>query len=270
MRKTPLPYRVWEPKGGLVQLGAYPGSWLMGADVPQLLGYHGNELRAFDDLFGGKNDWRNQTNLALLELFAVRFVVLGQDQTLPGFHRVLGPLTTRVGSQALLYEADTLPPYVRLMAGAVLAPEDQIAPTVANPRFPSTLVAVYSERDSLKPADLKGQLPAPASASARIVEWDAGRMRIAIEGSDPRPLYLVISENWYKDWSARIDGKPAPVFRAQNTLLSVVVPTGAREVTLDFASPEYARGKLISLAALLVALGLMLAPRFRKGTVAHA
>ncbi len=43
LNKTPLPYRLWDPKGQEYgSLGAYPGSWLMGARVPQLLGYHGN------------------------------------------------------------------------------------------------------------------------------------------------------------------------------------------------------------------------------------
>jgi hypothetical protein len=84
MRKTPLPYRVWDPRGRYSELGVYPGSWLMGRGVPQLLGYHGNELRRFDELFGGKNEWINQTNLALWDLFAVRYVVLRQQT--PGYH----------------------------------------------------------------------------------------------------------------------------------------------------------------------------------------
>src|SRR5206468_1060032 len=51
MRQTPLPFRVWDPKGGgLDQLGVYPGSWLMGLDIPQLLSYHGQELNAFDQI----------------------------------------------------------------------------------------------------------------------------------------------------------------------------------------------------------------------------
>jgi hypothetical protein len=36
----------------------------------------------------------------------------------------------------------------------------------------------------------------------------------------------------------------------------VAIPPGAREVALDFESPEYARGKLISLIALLAIVGL--------------
>ena len=263
MGKTPLPYRVWDPKGSKYGgLEVYPGSWLMGVDVPQFLGYHGNELRAFDDLLGGKNEWIHQISPNLLELFAIRYVVLPQRQQLPGYHRVLDSVPTASGQSGTLYEADTLPPYVRLMAGAVKAPGDQVSASVADPRFPATQVAVYADSERVSPADLGGQLPAPATATARLTAWDAGRMSIAIEGQDSRPLYLVVSENWYKDWRATLDGRPVPTLKAQNTLLSVVVPPGAKEVTLLFRSPEYERGRLLALLSLAGVLALLLAPRF--------
>jgi uncharacterized membrane protein YfhO len=81
-------------------------------------------------------------------------------------------------------------------------------------------------------------------------------MRIALEGSDARPVYLLVSETWYKDWHARVDGMPTPVHRGNHALMAVVIPPGAREVSLHFDSPEYARGKLISLIALLAIGGL--------------
>jgi uncharacterized membrane protein YfhO len=81
-------------------------------------------------------------------------------------------------------------------------------------------------------------------------------MRIALTGSDTRPRYLLVSETWYKDWHARVDGTPAPVHRGDHALIAIVIPPGAREVTLSFDSPEYARGKMISLLALLGIAGL--------------
>jgi uncharacterized membrane protein YfhO len=81
-------------------------------------------------------------------------------------------------------------------------------------------------------------------------------MRISLDGSDTRPRYLLVSETWYKDWHARVDGTPAPVHRGNHALMTIVIPPGAREVALDFASPEYALGKVISLLALLTIAGL--------------
>jgi uncharacterized membrane protein YfhO len=50
------------------------------------------------------------------------------------------------------------------------------------------------------------------------------------------------------------------VRRADHTLISVDLPAGAREVELVFDSPTYATGKMISLAALLVALLMTFVP----------
>jgi uncharacterized membrane protein YfhO len=95
-------------------------------------------------------------------------------------------------------------------------------------------------------------------------------MRVTLEGVAAKPTYLIIGENWYPDWHATVDGKPAQLHRADHTLLSVVLPPGAREVTLQFASAAYARGKLVTLAALLVALALLAAPLWqRRRSPAH-
>jgi len=263
MKKAPMPFRTWDPKGGYGELEVYPGSWLMGVGVPQLLGYHGNELRNFDELLGEKNLWRNQVNPVLLDLFAVRYVTLAQQMDIPGFHLAAGRLTSTPGRPAHLYEADTAPPYVRLLSGAVKVPEDQVVGVVLNPQFPALAVAVYPDSAPVTPGEL-ARVPEAATATARLTAWEPGKMRIAIEGQDTRPLYLLVAENWYKDWRATVDGAPAPALRAHHTILSTVVPPGAKEVTFEFSSREYTRGRLISLLAVAVAIGLMVVPGVRS------
>ena len=95
-------------------------------------------------------------------------------------------------------------------------------------------------------------------------------MTVAIEGRDERTLYLVVAENWYKDWQARIDGAEVPALRAQHTMLSVLVPPGAKEVRFEFRSPEYRRGKLITLLALAGVAVLLFAQRFVKPRAVNA
>jgi hypothetical protein len=151
------------------------------------------------------------------------------------------------------------------MSGAVKVPEAQVAGVVLDPRFPVLSVAVYGDSAPVTPDSL-GEVPAPATATTRVIAWESGKVRIAIEGADQRPLYLVLGENWYKDWRATVDGAAVPVLRAQHTLLSVLVPPGAREVAFEFVSPEYGRGRMITLLALGV---LLVAPRLRPGPAAN-
>ena len=269
MRKTPLPYRVWDPKGEQYGgLQAYPGSWLQGLDVPQLLGYHGQELNTFDEVFGGKNVWTNQVNPALLRLFAVRYITLRSAQNVPGYHKLIDSAPVTTGGTAVLYEADSVPPWVRLLAGAVKVPDAQAAGVVTDARFPALDIAVYPDSAPVTPADLGGKVPPPPTAIAMVSAWEAGAFRIAIQGGDSRSLYLVVAENWYKDWTARVDGKPVPVLRAQHTLLSVQVPPGAREVTFAFRSRAYQRGRLVSFVSLALIGAVILVPRLGRRPIA--
>jgi uncharacterized membrane protein YfhO len=89
-------------------------------------------------------------------------------------------------------------------------------------------------------------------------------MRVTLSGSAAAPTYLVVGENWYPDWHATVDGKAVPVHRADYALLSVVVPPGAREVRLWFASTAYPRGKMVTALALLVTLALLAAPLWNR------
>ena len=249
LRQEPEPYRV-------LDAGVYPGSVLMAYGAPTVLGYHGNELRFYDDLLGGKNVWRNLGNPNLHDLLSVRFLILPDTQPIPGYRRLLGPAPARHGGVGVLYERDTAPPYVRVIPAAAKLPEDQVVPTVTDPRFPLNRVVVYPESASVSPAPIQGGGADTSSVTATLVEWAPGRMRVTLEGSDTSAQHLLVAETWYKDWHARVDGKPAPVLRGDHALITVLVPPGAREVALWFESPEYARGKLISLVALLAILGL--------------
>ena len=113
-------------------------------------------------------------------------------------------------------------------------------------------------------------MPAAAQMKPSLAEWAPGRMRITLAGRDPRQTYLIVSENWYPDWHAEVDGKPVAVLRGDYALLSVVLPPGAREVRFHFASAAYTRGKLVTALALLLALGLMLHPLWSRRKAADA
>jgi hypothetical protein len=249
LKQEPKPYRV-------LDAGVYQGSVLMAYLVPTVLGYHGNEVRFYDDLLGGKNVWRNIGNPNLLDLLAVRFLLLPDTQAVPGFHRIMEPTPTAHGAVGVLYQRDTMPAYARVLPAAAKLPEDQVVPTVIDPRFPVNGVVVYPESASVSPVPIRGGRPDTTDLKASVAAWSPGSLRIALTGSDTTTRYLLVSETWYKDWEARVDGRPAPVLRGDHALITVPLPPGAREVTLDFASPEYARGKAISLVALLGIVGI--------------
>ncbi len=108
-------------------------------------------------------------------------------------------------------------------------------------------------------------MPDPLSVSVSFEEWQAGLMKIRIVPAAPQSAYLVVSENWYPDWKATVDGVETPVVRGNVTLITVPVPEGAETVELSFESADYRRGKTVSFLSLgLVMLGLIVPSVMRK------
>jgi uncharacterized membrane protein YfhO len=68
-----------------------------------------------------------------------------------------------------------------------------------------------------------------------------------------------VAENFYPGWTARVDGREAPVARVDFTLLGVPLPAGARSVELAFTSPRYERGRTLTIVVLLLASALVVA-----------
>jgi uncharacterized membrane protein YfhO len=69
---------------------------------------------------------------------------------------------------------------------------------------------------------------------------------------------LIVSENFYPGWQARVDGKDTGVERADYVLIGVPLSAGARTIELQYESGRYEIGKLITLAATGVALMLVI------------
>ena len=82
---------------------------------------------------------------------------------------------------------------------------------------------------------------------------------------------LIVSENFFPGWTARIDGKPAAAERADYSLIGVPLPAGARKIELEFTSAASSTGMAITVVALLLSvllIGVGLVPKRPGGAVA--
>jgi len=85
----------------------------------------------------------------------------------------------------------------------------------------------------------------------RIGDGDIG-LRVTSEGSG----FLVLSENAYPGWRARIDGAEVPIYRTDVTLQGVVVPAGTHRVDFTLESRALRWGLLTSGLSALVCASL--------------
>jgi hypothetical protein len=247
LQSTPQPARV-------LNADVYRQMSLMRFGVPQLLGGISSvELRSFDDLLGldAQGQFANLGHLHLWNLLAIQFVILPDTQRIPGYHLALGPVTTGAGQTAFLYEADTVPPYLRVVPAAAKGDTDQIVPTLLDPRLDYGRLVLFDRTEPINPLPVT-EMPPPSPSRATFRHWSPGRMTIVIDPAPPQDSYLLVAENWYPDWHATVDGQPVTPLRGDESLLTVPVKAGTKTVELEFSSRYYARGKLITLGSLLV------------------
>jgi hypothetical protein len=242
---TPLPYRVFDPAP------VYATDALMAFNIPQVTGYHGNHLQTYLDLVGGEGGQNLVRAANLWKLLDVRYLILPDTVRLRGYHRVLGPVTTGLGRRAYLYEADSALDYARVAAAAVKADTSQIVPTLMDPRLDYRRLVLLSPEQPVNPLPVT-DMPAPPQSRASVAQWAPGAMTITLTPPPDSASYLVVSENWYKDWKATVDGAPAPVLRGDQALITVPVRAGSRSVSLVFQADDFETGKQITLISLLL------------------
>jgi uncharacterized membrane protein YfhO len=123
--------------------------------------------------------------------------------------------------------------------------------TVVNPRFEVKRAALFDTSAKVRASAGVQSLPPAMSVTTSVSHYEAGKVRIDLSAPAPEGASLVVSENFYPGWKATVDGKSAPVGRADFSLIGVELPAGARTVQLDFTSPSYERGKVITWIAIL-------------------
>jgi hypothetical protein len=125
----------------------------------------------------------------------------------------------------------------RLGVTHVAVINDQAAqPLMASPRFttlwrsrPTALLAVSPRQGQPAPGSL---LSTPAAAQARLVRAEA--QQLVVEASSGQPTSATIAVAWSPKWHARTNGRPAPLGRSANGLLTLSLPAGRSTIKLVF------------------------------------
>jgi hypothetical protein len=132
----------------------------------------------------------------------------------------------------------------------------------------------------LEPSAANGALSLESSASGSVeavVEGSIGEHgsgRFVVESDAPG--LLVVSTGWLDGWSATVNGKHAPVVRANGLTLAIPIGAGSSEVKLTFTPPGLHLGLAVSVLALVLllissrlisAIGMLVGGRTKKHPV---
>jgi hypothetical protein len=171
---------------------------------------------------------------------------------------------THSGDVKIYENLDTLPRAL-FVSEAILASDDVAAlEAMRDPDFDptTTLVlmrSVASSHDSQPRAHLTGSNVGADQAKTELVLYEPEH--IIANVSAPTDGWLLLSDAWYPGWEVTVDGRAAPVERANVLFRAVAVAEGEHLVEWTFRPASFRLGVGISLGT----LGLLLAAAMWTG-----
>lgn len=220
-------------------------------------GHHPNDLARYRELIGMAG---SGLPLNLLQsgniraLLNVRYILwpdlaMGQSPTGPVLSRTQTPDGRTLES---VFEETGLP-RARLVGSAVVKTDEEAVPYMLSPDFDPEREVVLAQA---APLELDG-----GSVSGEVTWIEREPDRLRLEVSAERPALLVVADNWYPAWKARVNGESVPVLRAYHTLRALPVPAGRTQVEMYYESRLLGWSFRLGIAvlfALLAANGVQL------------
>ena len=225
-------------------------------------GHHPNDLGRYRELIGmeGSNLPVNliaSTNI--LRMLNVRYVLwpdqLGAPADQAGLPaditdnlRRLSQTTIQGRPYESVYEFSDLP-RARLVGDVVILPDDQAVPHMLSDAFDPARQVVLSDPLSI---DLTG------GDVAGHVEWvQRNNNDMTLRVSADKPAVLVLADNWFPAWRARIGSEEVPVLRANHSLRAVPITAGEHTVEFYYESDQLTWSLRLTLLSLAVVAGLI-------------
>ncbi|MEO8090180.1 MAG: YfhO family protein [Gemmatimonadales bacterium] len=249
--------------------GVYPEGFLASYGVPEVFGYHGNQLRWYNDLtrYGVRQGARTTTELEqywlaflsspALRALAARYVLVPGRVDLPGL-RLLG-----ADQRVSVYVNDAALPGVSVVPEVLVEPDSirRIA-LLWSPTFDPTRTTIVEE-----PVLAIGQAGGTGTA---VIEGN-GDDTLVVRVRSNGPALLQVSRAYHRSWEAAIDGVPVPVVRANHALMAVpLAGSGEHRVVMRYRPAIVRTAAMISAVTwatvvLVTLLGAVLHLRRARG-----
>jgi hypothetical protein len=116
----------------------------------------------------------------------------------------------------------------------------------------------YQRTALIGPADLAGMRGLESGAGGvqgEVEPLPAKYDAMGFHVVSSRPALLVIPNNYYPGWTATVNGRPARIYRTDWVGMGVLVGAGESTVNMEFTTPGFHTGIVVSLVALVLWLG---------------
>jgi hypothetical protein len=237
------------------------GDGLMIHRIRQVLGYHGNGIKRYDDLSWTTDGTQPLFTPHFWQLLNVGFLLTDTAKlSFEGATRIAGPVPDAAGDTLYLYRLAGEHPVAWLTAAARSLPDTFARLGVINQHFDLRRMALLEMAAHATPPESIGPDPTEQVIAER---YEPGNLRFRLSAPAPKGTTLVVSENFYPGWHATADHAHVPVWRADYALIGVPLPAGIRTVELTFSSRAVTTGLVVSLLAALFAIAWLIWANFR-------
>ncbi len=220
--------------------------------IEVITGYHGNQLRWYDDLLGGPS-LKNLQNPNLLNLVGAKYLLAPSNSQIPPDY--FGPDSLKVDrdfGNIALYRNDNALPRAFLVNSYEVVPDRQ-----------DIYPLVLSGKENLKEKVFLEKEPL-----LEIIQSDSSQMTVSIDlysadsilisvTNDSNAL-LVLTDNYYRFWDAWVDGNKTEVLRADGSFRVVPVPAGSKQILFKYNRDGNGPAAMTTLLTLLL-VGIILA-----------
>jgi hypothetical protein len=214
--------------------------------IEQLTGYHGNQLKTFDEFIGGLPFSRLMTdkgiNLRPFQLTGTKYIILNRGTQMP---EELG-LQKAYDNEVAVYEIPGT------MRRATIYHASQLASNTI-----SDLDLLYDESFPFRSVLLVSETPeyqqvlpdSGAPESVEIVEHEIARQRYKVEMATAGLLF--ISENYFPGWKVKVDGVEKKLLKADYTFRAVSLDKGSHDVEIYWEWPRYTGSRLVTILTVI-------------------
>ncbi|MCX5800929.1 MAG: hypothetical protein NTX17_06035 [Candidatus Eisenbacteria bacterium] len=212
-----------------------------GFGIASVGGYHAAKPALYEQFYDGifpSSDKPGRLTPAVLAMLNVKYLVT--PDYIPQ-----GPLVTLVhdGSKKVYQFNAALPRAYLVDSVVVLADTNAVLDAIASNWFDPSKTALLLEPTPSQAVTKEG-------SSVRIVSY--GLNRIDIEANVAKPCFMVLSELFYPDWKAKVDGVQAKIYRTDFLLRGLPLSPGNHAITFIYDSRSLKRGMLVSAGASIV------------------
>jgi hypothetical protein len=226
--------------------GLFSNNRFMVFDIPSVGGYHPAKLQAYEEYIRAMKFSMEQGRLDLASMMNARYIVSGVRLA---DHPQLKPVWVGRdynGEARAIYEnSGVFSPAWIVGAYRVEKPDSELA-IMANGEVDLRHTVLLETKPSIEPQP-------GDSATVTVVKPETAK-ESAFHVTLDRPGILVVSEVYYKDWRALVDGRPAEMLSANHVLRAVALPAGTHDVVFRYDASLVRKGATVSITTFALTL----------------